>query len=580
MGARSYGPVSSRGQAPLFAIALFAALARVAGAQSPLISLPLNDPAYAQLDRAATAGCTVLDISPYRPWRIRAITAALDSARKDGACDERWLAPLIERFVPEPKMPEPLPLTDLTVTPITIPDTLAGAEPVRADPSAFKAAEPDTGAQWRVGGAITARITGLKEGETWPPWEDIRPTGEGTAPAVGILRGRISWADDDRVVAVAEAYIQSHRRNDPEVRGRKFRTTSGVLDFSEAYVATRVGRYLVVSFGRSHEAWLGAREGRESLVLSAHAPPMDRITLEATWGSGRWHARSVVGGLDRLTLTPELDSVPADRVARRAFVGHAITWRPRPSVEFTVGETGLLTRESAGMDLAYANPLMIYLVTENDASRAEVDDRNNLTVFGAARARLGGTTFDGELMVDDIQIDAADREEIPDQLAWRVSAARGLGQRVLGTVEYTRVGSFTYIRGDFSTAFQSYGRPVGSELGPDADRVRIRGDVWLTPKARVQMGGAIWRHGAQRLGRRPGVSAIGHAGEPFPSVRTDRPAVQRAVSLDLAAQWLDAMVPVSASVQLLRIHNVNNQPAPPRTYARLQVEASIRYRYP
>jgi hypothetical protein len=45
----------------------------------------------------------------------------------------------------------------------------------------------------------------------------------------------------------------------------------------------------------------------------------------------------------------------------------------------------------------------------------------NLTAFGSVRASVGRASLQGELLVDDIQIDSKDRKVFPDQLAWNVA---------------------------------------------------------------------------------------------------------------------------------------------------------------
>lgn len=530
--------MSRRGLRPRLALTFAVVAASVLDAQPALVTLPLSDPAYAQLAHAALHGCAAADISPFRPFRMRDVRAAIARARDADACDQRLITALHARFGPSDSVPA-----------------------------------------WSAGASLTARVTAGGELEAWPMWRDLQRREDGTPPAVANLRGRLTWSEGDRLAAVSEAYAQTHSRNDPRVRGRPFRTSTGVLDFSEAYIAARLGS-LVTSLGRSHEAWLGERDGVESLILSAHGPPIDRLTFDVSLAGGRVTGRSVMASLDRVELTPAQDAVTELRVARRALVAHALSWRPTPALEFVFGETAILTRESRGIDLAYANPLMIYLVTEHDAARTSEDDRNNLAAFGTARIRWAGATLDAELLVDDIQIDGADREVTPDQLGWRLAAARPVAGPLSVGLEYGRVSSYTYIRQDYSTVYQTYGQPLGSELGPDADRLRGQADLWLAPRARVRVGATRWRRGAQRLDQRPGASAYGHAGEPFPSVTTDRPVVQSSNGVDITAQWLDVMLPITVRLELAQVSNVNNQPGPTRTLARAQVAGSFNVRYP
>ena len=425
------------------------------------------------------------------------------------------------------------------------------------------------------------RLTSLSNGEFRPLWLDVRPIAEGTPSAVGVARLRVTWDGGDRIAAVVEGYAQTNSRNDPLIRARAFRETSGVLDFSEAYANVRLGR-VTFSFGRAREAWLGGDE--ESSFLSAHGPPLDRFLLAARWS--RLEIRAIFASIDDVELTVEEDSLvagtPPQRL-HRMLAGHGLTIRPARGWEFTIGETALLSRRGGGVDLAYANPLMLYLVTEHDTSYSgESATGNNLTVFGSTRFQRGRVTAEAEITVDDIQIDADDRENIPDQLAWRVSGTVGFNMpwpASLG-LEYRRADSYAYMRQYYSEVYQHYDRPLGTELGPDAEMVKATADVWARSRLRFAAGAARWKRGALRIDQRPGQAAFGHAGEPFPSVSEARPAVQDAWLGDASVEWLDAQMPIRLSVELAKIDEVNNQLAESGNYLRAQLAASYRFRYP
>lgn len=511
-----------------------------ASAQSALAWLPLEDPAYVQLEGLARSGCRAARISPYRPFAVGLVREALARAAVEPRCRGRLLDALVARF----------------------------------------AAAPDSARTGlSVGGAVELRITELRGGELVPRWRDIRPVSEGTEPLVGVARARVRWNGGRSLAAVVEGYGVTSVRNDPLIRNQRFRRTSGALDFSEAYLNGRLGP-LVLSIGREREAWLGS--GRESLVLSAAGPPLDRIAAVAHWS--RVEVRALVASISDVVLDPVRDSLPPGdpgRRLRRMLVAHAITWRPSSSLELTLGETALLPREGGGVDLAYTNPLMIYQVTQNDRGhRGDGDD--NLTAFGAMRANVGGAVVSGELLVDDIQIDARDRRVFPDQLAWRVE----LSQRVplplpaTATASYERVGSYTYLGRSYAKTYQQYDAPLGSLLGPDADLARLGGELWPRGRLRLAAGVAWGRRGALRLEQRPSPDRAGHAGEPFPSTSYARPAVQRALIADASAEWLDGSLPVRVRVQVARVRDVNNVPGARSQLARLAVSTSYRFRYP
>ena len=520
--------------------------------------LPLSDIAYVQLEALDRQGCSAARVSPYRPYLVGAIREALDKARQDPWCAGRILLALDQRFA-EDSVPQ---------------DSLwADGAWVRTTPPGDR----DEGL--RIGGAVNLRATGMSEGEFRPLWFDVRPTEEGSPPAVATVRGRVTWAGGKNVVAVAEAYGQSHRRNDPKVRGRAFRNTSGVLDFDEAHITGKIGR-LVVSFGRAAEAWLG--EGEESLMLSAHAPPIDRLTASVVWR--QLEARALFATLSNVVLTEQQDDLAPgtpSQALHRMLVGHALTWTPRSSMEFTIGETALLSRGGTIIDLAYVNPLMPYVVTQNDSTRG-TDARDNLGAFGAARLRFGAITMSGELFIDDIQIDAADRARIPDQFAWWVKSTAALpliAPASIG-VEYKRVDAFTYRRRPYAEVYQQFDRPLGSELGPDADLIRATAEVWPSEILRVSGSAGYWRRGAVRIDERPGQTATEAGVGPYPSVRPDRPVNQLSMLGDLTAQFLSTIFPMTVKVEAARITNVNNQPAAAELFLRAHLSATYAFRYP
>lgn len=536
-----------------------AATAAQGAAQHPLMALPLDDPAYQQLSALVRVGCGEARVSAFRPFTIEQIRGALTSARTNSRCAGVVLDELTARFLGAP-----------------------GGGDNLADGAMVTAAGDTTG--FAFGAALQLRGTTLRNGELRPVWRDIRPTSEGDPPVVARADLRLSWSGGSRIMAVVDAYGQTDRRNDPNVRARRFRSTSGVIDFAEAYASGKLGP-VVISLGRGREAWLGdAGDPAESLMLSANGPPLDRILLDAEWT--RFEFRALVGSLDDVVLTPARDALPdsvGDQRWHRMLVAHALTFRPSSKLELTLGETGIIPRRGGGVDLAFANPLMVYQVTQNDGSpTARRAGGVNLTAFGSARMSVGPASFQGELVVDDIQIDSKDRKVFPDQLAWSVAGSVALPVSLPASVglRYSRTGSFTYLSWSYANSWQHYDQPLASELGPDADLARFSGEVWPSGKLRLSGGVSRWRRGANRLNERPVPSREGHSGDPFPSTTDARPEVQRAWGLDLGVQWLGAILPVTLKLEGARVENVDNVATPSRTFGRASVSATYRFRYP
>ena len=538
--------------------------------QHALVSLPLDDPAHQQLRALERGGCEAARVAPFRPYLVGRVREALARARADSACHGLLLDALVARFQP-----------DTAPTVVVVPgDTLRGVADDLAAAVAARGVEktvnrPSTS----IGGALTLRLTGLGEGDFRPLWSGVQRIEDGTPPAVAILRVRATVEGSPHLVGVVEAYGQTHRRNDPLVRGRVLRRTTGVVDFADAYVNGEIGP-LVVSLGRAREAWLG--DDAESIALSANGPALDRLLATARWS--KVEARALVASLDDIELTTELDSLvegtPPTRVYRW-LVAHAVALRPAPSLEFTLGETAILSRQVRAIQLSYFNPTLIYQLAQNDSGRLD-RERDNLAIFGGMRWHRGVAALEGELVVDDVQLDAGDRAITPNQLAWRLSATTGLplARPTNAGIEYRRVDNYTYMRGVYSEVYQQYNRPLGSELGPGSDIFLGSAETWLSPVARIGVRGGVWRQGALRIDQRPGQRASGNADAGFPRTFADRPAVQRALLGAIEADFLTLTLPLRARLELARVENAGNQVAPAALYLRAHITGTYAFRYP
>jgi hypothetical protein len=533
-------------RAAALALAIILSLAAPASAlaQHALVGLPLTDPAYTQLDGLMRQGCAAARVSQFRPFFVGDIRKAIKEAESDSSCSGKLLTALRARF----------------------PADTAPRDTARSRLS--------------FGAAATLQGTGLKNGTFHPLWQDVRPTDQGEPAIVGIGRIRLTYDGGPHVLLVTEAFGQTDVRNDPHIRESPFRNTSGVVGFQDAYISAEVGK-LIVSLGRTREAWLG--DGEESLVLSANGPAFDRLLLALRFS--KFELRAFAATINDVVLDSTRDVLPEgvsqQRWHRFAF-GHGLTYRPTKKIELTLGETAVVQRQGFTVDLAYLNPLMIYQTTQHDTSQSGAGDAN-LTGFFAARATAGRATFSGEFLVDDIQIDSKDRANYPNQLGWNVEAAYALPIIYVSSlgVQYRRIDSFTYIgQVDYSKVYQNFDAPLGSELGPDADMVRGYGEFWASGKLRFVGGLARWRHGAYRITDRPTLNRLGHADDPYPDTTVDRPDPQRAWIGDLSAEWLDGIIPITAKLEVARITNVNNVPTPAKNLARIQVIASYRFRYP
>jgi hypothetical protein len=491
-----------------------------ADAQFGLVQLPLDDPAYVQLTALEHMGCAEARVSPRRPYDVRSIRVALTRARNVPACRGIILDALVRRFAPR---------------------------------------SGDRKSGLRAGAKATAQITGLSGAEFEPLWNDIRPTDQGDQPAVGIVHGRLDWGDGsaDQVVAVGDLYAQTGVKNDPQIRARVFRQTSGVLDFSEAYLSGRVGPF-EGTIGRGQEAWLG--ESQESLVLSANGPPIDRVTGNVS--TDHFEARALLGSLDDVVLDSAQDNIMGVQSYERYYrylAAYAVTWRPSRVLEATAGQLAILPAASRALDLYYVNPFSSY----PDTTRRLVNVTNHVETFGGLRLRAGRATFDGEVLADQIVRS--------DHLAYLVTASTPIPVRIPVSLNGTfeSIGRDTYTSQYYASVPEHYGVPLGSVLGPDAELAQAGAEVFLAGPLRVSGDIGLWRRGKVRIDERPAQPATG----------PDTPE-QRATIGDLTIQFLTPVVPVTLRFTGATVSNVNNVATPTSTYGQTQLIASYAFRYP
>jgi len=520
--------------------ALGAAPAR---AQHPLVTLPLSDPAYVQLDGLMRQGCVSARLSPYRPYLVRAVRQALIAAHAEPQCAGKILDVLIARFARDTGM---------------VHDT--------------------AGSRLRFGAMASLIATGQTNGTVMPAWRDVRPVDSGPQPLIGYAAARLTFNGGEHFAAVTELFAQTGVRDDPTIRQESFRHGSGVVGSNEAYFSARAGP-VYVFFGREPMAWLG--QGTESIVLSAVGPPLDHfgLTLKLT----QWEFQSFVAQASPVTLTPALDSVATEQQLLRTLYGHSITFWPWRSVELSLGETALVPSLTGGLNWAYLNPLMPYQTTQHETSQTGGVEDPNLTGFFSARATVGRATLTGELFVDDYQLDQSSGSVYPNQLAWTLAGTYPLPLAMASSVglAWTQVQSFTYIgQSNYAKVYQSFNAPIGSSLGPDAQTVIGTFEVWTSPVLRFAASAGWWERGAMRIDERPAVNRDGHANDPYPDTTALRPKVQTSVIGGISAQWLNETWPITLDIGDARIENVNNQPTASKNYLRARLTASWRFRYP
>ncbi|MBN1885003.1 MAG: hypothetical protein JW876_05725 [Candidatus Krumholzibacteriota bacterium] len=268
------------------------------------------------------------------------------------------------------------------------------------------------------------------------------------------------------------ALARGAEASDP--RERSWRGVTASLDRGSV---SWTGRRWRLSVGRDHVHWGGGEEG---LLLSMTAGSLDRVLAEATLG--------------RFTLV----AVHAllDGVRPRRLAGHRLVAR-LGRARIGIGETVVYTDRL--FDYAYLLPLGSFYANQYN----EKEDDNILWGVDLSVPLARGLFARGELLVDDFQYESD--PPAPDRIAFDLSIQAHLraGRRELELLAgYTFVDIFTYAHKDsLATRYLAgSGQPgadacLGSPLGPDSDRWRLRIAAPVSRRAVLSVDAAVTRRG-------------------------------------------------------------------------------------
>jgi hypothetical protein len=348
----------------------------------------------------------------------------------------------------------------------------------------------------------------------------------------GVLQHDFAIQYGDRFVGGWRYVFDTNIRADPTRRTRigirgSERANVEVLD---AYLTAVAGpvRATVGRFASS----LGP--GRATAVfLSDSIPALDQIRLELIADPIRFTA--LVSQLSRERPNRQLDPmgdtiegsspseenpVPFD-VTRFLYL-HRLEWRVIDALQVALSEAAIVTGIDRNLEFRFANPFIPFSVTQEE--KDEIDQENvNIVADVEAVFSLPRWRLYGDLFVEEFFIDSDKRRRIGNQLAWRGGAwwADPVGWQG-GSVglEFTRADVFTYLHRGLNTNWSTFGVPLGSSVGPDADQLYCWVDYWLSP-------GVILK--ADLLSRRMGErsirtleSVIEAGNPPFPSGTVQR----------------------------------------------------------
>lgn len=377
--------------------------------------------------------------------------------------------------------------------------------------------------------------------------------------------------------------VDQNIRNDPARRSEGQRGTEAAFEVLDAYALFQAGP-LRLTVGRQ-ETSLGPGRGT-SVFVSDSIPALDQVRLEiraepirltgmiAQLSRERPNRRlNEAGGTIEGSVPSAEDPVPFD-VTRWLYL-HRLDWRVHDRLELSIGEAAVVTGIDRGIEFRYANLLLPYFVSQEERDETSAADVNVVVNVDGVFHGPGKTRFYGDLYVQEFFIDADKREEIGNQLAGRAGFewADPLGRP--GTTvgaEYTRVGVFTYLHRGLNTNWTTFGVPIGSSLGPDADQATMWLEQWLTPHLRV--GGEVMvRRGGERSVRTL-ESVIGAGNPEFPSGIVQK---ELRAGLEARGRWPDLGLEGRLRVARREVDGIGNDPD--RDGGFWEAEAGLSYRW-
>jgi len=209
------------------------------------------------------------------------------------------------------------------------------------------------------------------------------------------------------------------------------------------------GRGISVSVGRIPQRWGPGRF--TSLLVSTNSPALDMIRFG-------WQPS------EKLSFTGLTATVDSD--SGIYLSAHRLDFWPSDRLRFGLSEAVLFS--SRGLDLAYMNPVIPWYPVQWN----ERQDDNAFLCADFTAVPLDGFAGWGELLVDDLQYQKEYHR--PDKLGLTVGAGYTSTSSTVGaTLEYTRIDRFVYSQKLARNYYLHDGRIIGSELGPDGDRLTL-----------------------------------------------------------------------------------------------------------
>ncbi len=206
---------------------------------------------------------------------------------------------------------------------------------------------------------------------------------------------------------------------------------------------------MVLSVGRIPQRWGPGRFTQ--LLLSTNSPTLDMLKVSLEAGS--------LLAFSGLTASVNSDSATY-------LVAHRLDFTPTRSLRIGLSEAILF--RSKGLELAYMNPFIPWYPVQWN----EREDDNAFMSIDALWKPFSGLALYGEFLIDDIQYE--NEADFPDKLGLTLGIDWAHPRSGLaGVIEYTRINRYVYSQRKECNYYLHDGEIIGSELGPDADRITL-----------------------------------------------------------------------------------------------------------
>jgi len=271
-----------------------------------------------------------------------------------------------------------------------------------------------------------------------------------------------------------------------------------------------------VEFGRGREI-IGPM-AEDNLAVSGGAPAFERLVLQAH--CRRYAYRYFYGFLESLS--------DSGRNIQRYIVGKTLEYNNHHNLVIGLTELSILAGWERSIDWAFLNPLALHIeVEQNERDNQTTNDENALWVFNLDWLALKNLRLAGALLMDDFQLDAADRKKAQDQLGYQLHIGWTIIRHpvvLTALVDYVSIGTFTTQHNHRWTNFVSRGKYLGNSIGNDADLIQIGARLIFRQPVVVEMSFGQRRWGDNSLLIEPYRVRSTPVYKSFPSgqVRTNR----------------------------------------------------------